>query len=156
MADIVHLATAFPLWPLLATLATQTLATMAAYSLPALAPMVAKDLDVPDATTFTRPDLTIFTGLDDLGLEVTGQLLEPDRAVLACRVLEPDDWCRRCGCQGGSSARCALIRIRLSSRGLRVSGIRSSLSGPQAVTYFCWASRQRTSSTGSVCMPRWV
>jgi transposase len=58
-----------------------------------------KDLDVPDAT-FTRPDLTTFTRLNDLGLEVTGQLLEPDRAVLACRVIEPDDWCRRCGCQG--------------------------------------------------------
>ena len=58
-----------------------------------------KDLDVHDAT-FTRPDLTTFTGLDDLGLEVTGQLLEPDRAVLACRVVEPDDWCRRCGCRG--------------------------------------------------------
>ncbi|MGD8150347.1 ISL3 family transposase [Ornithinimicrobium sp. Y1694] len=54
---------------------------------------------MPDAT-FTRPDLTTFTGLDDLGLEVTGQLLEPARAVLACRVVEPDDWCRRCGCQG--------------------------------------------------------
>jgi transposase len=54
---------------------------------------------VPDAT-FTRPDLTTFTRLDDLGLEVTGQLLKPDRAVLACRVVEPDDWCRRCGCQG--------------------------------------------------------
>ncbi|WP_298885604.1 ISL3 family transposase [uncultured Serinicoccus sp.] len=50
--------------------------------------------------TFTRPDLTTFTGLDGLGLEVTGQLLEPDRAVLACRVVEPDDWCHRCGCQG--------------------------------------------------------
>jgi transposase len=50
--------------------------------------------------TFTRPDLTTFTRLDGLGLEVTGQLLEPDRAVLACRVVEPDDWCRRCGCQG--------------------------------------------------------
>lgn len=58
-----------------------------------------KDLDVPDAT-FTRPDLTTFTRLDDLGLEVTGQLLKADRAVLACRVVEPDDWCRRCGCQG--------------------------------------------------------
>jgi transposase len=58
-----------------------------------------EDLDVADAT-FTRPDLTTFTGLDDLGLEVTGQRLEPDRAVLACRVVEPDDWCRRCGCQG--------------------------------------------------------
>jgi transposase len=50
--------------------------------------------------TFTRPDLTTFTGLDDLGLLVTGQRLEPDRAVLACRVVEPDDWCRRCGAQG--------------------------------------------------------
>jgi len=31
---------------------------------------------------------------------VTGQRLEPDRAVLACRVVEPDEWCRRCGCEG--------------------------------------------------------
>ncbi len=54
---------------------------------------------MPDAT-FTRPDLTTFTRLDGLGLEVTGQLLEPDRSVLACRVVELDDWCRRCGCQG--------------------------------------------------------
>ena len=59
---------------------------------------------MPDAT-FTRPDLTTFTRLDGLGLEVTGQLLEPDRAVLACRVVEPDDWCRRCGCQGAPSGR---------------------------------------------------
>ena len=54
---------------------------------------------MPDAT-FARPDLTTFARLDELGLIVTGQRLEPDRAVLACRVLEPDDWCRRCGCQG--------------------------------------------------------
>ena len=58
-----------------------------------------KDLDMLGAT-FTRPDLTTFTRLDGLGLEVTGQHLEPGRAVLACRVVEPDDWCRRCGCQG--------------------------------------------------------
>ena len=50
--------------------------------------------------TFTAPDLTSFAGLTDLGLEVTGQHLDPDRAVLACRVIEPDDWCRRCGGQG--------------------------------------------------------
>ena len=50
--------------------------------------------------TFARPDLTTFTGLDALGLVVTGQLLEPSRAVLACRVIAADDWCRRCGCQG--------------------------------------------------------
>ncbi len=31
---------------------------------------------------------------------VTGQRLEPGRAVLACRIVEPDEWCRRCGCQG--------------------------------------------------------
>ena len=50
--------------------------------------------------TFASPDLTTFAGLDELGLEVVGQLLERDRAVLACRVVEPDEWCRRCGCQG--------------------------------------------------------
>ena len=50
--------------------------------------------------TFAAPDLTTFAGLGDLGLEVVGQRLEPDRAVLACRVLEPDGWCRRCGCEG--------------------------------------------------------
>jgi transposase len=42
----------------------------------------------------------VFCRLDELGLEVTGQRLEPDRAVLACRVVEPDGWCRRCGCEG--------------------------------------------------------
>ncbi|WP_345045812.1 ISL3 family transposase, partial [Georgenia daeguensis] len=54
---------------------------------------------MPDAT-FARPDLTTFARLDELGLEVVGQRLEPDRAVLACRVVEPDGWCRRCGCEG--------------------------------------------------------
>jgi len=54
---------------------------------------------VPDAT-FTAPDLTTFARLDDLGLEVVGQRLEPDRAVLACRVVADDGWCRRCGCEG--------------------------------------------------------
>jgi transposase len=62
---------------------------------------------VDDATPgagFGRADLTTFAGLDELGLEVIGQRLEPDRAVLACRVIEPDGsderWCRRCGCEG--------------------------------------------------------
>jgi transposase len=53
--------------------------------------------------TFTGPDLTTFCRLDELGLEVTGQRLEPDCAVLACRVVgtdEADGWCRRCGCEG--------------------------------------------------------
>ena len=50
--------------------------------------------------TFVAPDLTTFCRLDELGLVVTGQHLEPGRAVLSCRVVELDDWCRRCGCQG--------------------------------------------------------
>jgi hypothetical protein len=53
--------------------------------------------------TFTGPDLTTFCRLDELGLKVTGQRLDPDRAVLACRVVgtdEADGWCRRCGCEG--------------------------------------------------------
>ena len=54
---------------------------------------------MPDGT-FACPDLTTFCRLDGLGLVVTGQRIEPDRAVLACAVVEPDDWCRRCGCQG--------------------------------------------------------
>jgi transposase len=50
--------------------------------------------------TFARPDLTTFCRLDELGLAVMGQRLEPDRAVLACRVVDPDDRCRRCGGEG--------------------------------------------------------
>ena len=53
-------------------------------------------------TTFDRPDLSAFTRLDDLGLEVTGQRIWPDHAVLACRIAGEDRWCRRCGCQGQS------------------------------------------------------
>ena len=51
-------------------------------------------------TIFDRPDLSAFTRLDDLGLEVTGQRIELDHAVLACRIVGEDRWCRRCGCQG--------------------------------------------------------
>ena len=52
--------------------------------------------------TFATPDLTTFARLDELGLEVTGQRLDPDRAVLACRVVESDRWCRRCGEPGAA------------------------------------------------------
>ena len=53
----------------------------------------------PDAG-FACADMTTFCRLEELGLEVIGQRLDPDRAVLACRVVEPDQWCRRCGCEG--------------------------------------------------------
>ena len=59
-------------------------------------------------TTFDRPDLSAFTRLDDLGLEVTGQCIEADHAVLACRITGEDRRCRRCGCQG--EARDTVIR----------------------------------------------
>jgi transposase len=58
---------------------------------------------VPDATpggSFGSPDLTAFCRLDELGLEVTGQHVRADRAVLACRITDDDAWCRRCGEQG--------------------------------------------------------
>jgi transposase len=66
---------------------------------------------VRDATPpagFGCPDLSVFCRLDELGLEVTGQRLEPDRAVLACRVADADQWCRRCGCEG--SPRDSVVR----------------------------------------------
>ena len=50
--------------------------------------------------TFTPPDLTTFARLDEVGLIVSGQRLEPERAVLSCRVARPDPWCQECGCAG--------------------------------------------------------
>ena len=47
--------------------------------------------------TFATPDLTVFCRLDELGLVAVGQRLAPDRAVIECRVAEPDPWCRGCG-----------------------------------------------------------
>jgi len=54
---------------------------------------------MPDST-FVTPDVTTFARLDGLGLQVVGQFLEPDRAVLACRVAGGDRTCRRCGGRG--------------------------------------------------------
>ena len=54
---------------------------------------------MPDAT-FAAPDLTTFCRLDELGLVAVGHRLEPKRAVIACRVVELDDWCHRCGQHG--------------------------------------------------------
>ncbi len=56
---------------------------------------------MPDAT-FACLDLTTFARLDELGLVVVGQRLEPVRAVQACRVVDSDQWCRRCGCEGAA------------------------------------------------------
>jgi transposase len=56
--------------------------------------------DASPGPGLSRADLTTFCRLDELGLEAVGQRLEPDRALVACRVVEPDQWCRRCGCEG--------------------------------------------------------
>lgn len=52
-------------------------------------------------STFADPDLTTFCRLDELGLIATGQFLEPDRAIIACRVARAgDDVCDRCQSRG--------------------------------------------------------
>ena len=50
--------------------------------------------------TFATPDLTAFCRLDELGLVAVGQLLEPERAVIECRLVETDPWCHKCGSEG--------------------------------------------------------
>ena len=52
------------------------------------------------AAGFACPDLTTFCRLDELGPEAIGQRLELDRAVITCRVVKSDQWCRRCGGEG--------------------------------------------------------
>src|SRR4029450_8661284 len=77
---------------------------------------------VPHATFATR-DVTTFCRLDELGLVVVGQHLQPDRAVLACRgaddaVEEADRWCRRWGVGGrrGATGAGSGARERLGGR----------------------------------------
>lgn len=50
---------------------------------------VRSDLDVSDAA-FTCPDLTAFRRLDKLDLDVMEQRIDPDRRVLSCCVVEPN------------------------------------------------------------------
>ena len=57
---------------------------------------------------FASPDLSVFYRLDELRLVATGQRLEADRALVAWRVTDPDQWCRRCGCEG--AARDTVVR----------------------------------------------
>ncbi len=75
----------FPVWPLLATLATQTLATMAAYSLPALAPVVARDLAVNGALVGYFVSLVYGVGIAS-SLLAAG-FIHRHGAVRACQVV---------------------------------------------------------------------
>ena len=51
-------------------------------------------------STFTAPDLTTFTKLDQLGLTATGQHLTTEKTEILCRVTAPNPWCTRCGSEG--------------------------------------------------------
>jgi hypothetical protein len=46
--------------------------------------------DATPEAGFARAGMNTFCRLDEFGLEVTGQRLAPDHAVLACRVVESD------------------------------------------------------------------
>lgn len=50
--------------------------------------------------TFATPDLTAFCRLAELGLVAVGQLLEPNRATIECRVVDDNPWCRKCAAEG--------------------------------------------------------
>lgn len=49
---------------------------------------------------YSSPDLTTFTGLNQLGLTATGLQLSDQRAVILCEVATPDPWCKNCGTRG--------------------------------------------------------
>ncbi len=57
------------------------------------------DRDVHNAT-FSTSGLDGLCQLDRLGPSVTGRQIHDDHAVPPCQVLEPDDWCHQCSCQG--------------------------------------------------------
>ena len=70
-----------------------------------------EDLDMLHGT-FVRPDLTRFTCLDELGLKVVAQRVGPGQASLVCRVVDPDDRCRRGGAgQGHPAAGSCPVRV---------------------------------------------
>lgn len=54
--------------------------------------------------TFAAPDLTTFTGLDQLGLTATGQHLTSSLATLECRIVDSRVWLRVIVCSRRSGA----------------------------------------------------
>ena len=88
-----------------------------------------EDLDLRHPT-FATPDLTTFCRLDELGLEAIGQLIEPDRAVLECRVVDDDPWCRKCGAEGMRPLLVSKLRGLGVSLGLPLAC--PSFSGPES------------------------
>ena len=50
--------------------------------------------------TFLPPGVITCGRLDEVGLEAAGHRLGPGLAVLECRAVDPDDWCRSYGAPG--------------------------------------------------------
>lgn len=75
----------FPTWPLIATTSMQTLATMAAYSVPALAPVLARDLGVDGALTGYFVSVVYGVGIGS-SLMAAG-FIERRGAVRACQLV---------------------------------------------------------------------
>lgn len=78
-------ADAFPTWPLIATTAMQTLATMAAYSVPALAPVLARDLAVDGALTGYFVSVVYGVGIGSSLL--AADFIQRRGAVRACQLV---------------------------------------------------------------------
>ncbi|WP_164505208.1 hypothetical protein [Actinomyces gaoshouyii] len=51
-------------------------------------------------TAFTDPDPVALCYPDDLGLDVLGQHLASERALVLCCLVEVDERCHRSGCHG--------------------------------------------------------
>jgi len=77
--------TAFPWWPLLATTGMQTLATMAAYSVPALAPVIARDLGVDGA--LSGAFVSVVYGVGIVSSLVAANFIHRYGAVRACQLV---------------------------------------------------------------------
>ena len=75
----------FPTGPLIATLATQSLATMAAYSFPAAAPAIARDLQVPG--TLVGFFISTVYGVGILSALLSPQFIHRYGAVRTCQMV---------------------------------------------------------------------
>ena len=58
--------------------------------------------------TFSRPDFDAFCMLRDSGVTIIGQHITAEQAALECRMVDQDQFCRRCGAE--ARARDSIVR----------------------------------------------
>jgi transposase len=58
--------------------------------------------------TFSRPDFDAFCMLRDAGVTIIGQHITAEQAALECRMVDQDQFCRRCGAE--ARARDSIVR----------------------------------------------